>query len=144
MVAFLSSLVATGLMLGICIAIGRRRPPGTELTWGEAFVAATFVFMLMLLAYGVVPNQWLAWADNELKWRKDAFFFGNGIAFFGRGRIEMPKEVVRDLIASVIYVVALVAHVKLWMWWQARGRPKPAVEQPRSAFGRPLVRKVEA
>ena len=45
---------------------------GTPLTWGEAMVAATYVFFLMFWVYGVVPHQWLTWAQNELKWRSDA------------------------------------------------------------------------
>ena len=54
--AFFVSLAMLVIGIGICIRVGRRRPPGTPFTWGEAFLAATFVFGLMLLAYGVVPD----------------------------------------------------------------------------------------
>ena len=141
MVALIWSLVATAFMMGILFLVASRRPPGQPLTWAEAFLAAVFVMALMLLVYGIVPNQWLLWADNELAWRKDQFFFGeNGIQFFGRGRILIPKEVLRDLIATVIYVVALVAHVWLWLWWQKRGKARPAsTEIKESPYGRPLL-----
>jgi hypothetical protein len=69
------ALVASTLILvaGIVVVflVGSRRPPGTPVTWGEALVASTFVFGLMLLAYGIVPNQWLSYADRELLWRPD-------------------------------------------------------------------------
>ena len=71
MVAFAVSVALLVGGIGLCIAVGRRRPPGAPFTWGEALVAATFVFGLMLLGYGIVPNQWLKWADNELLWRSD-------------------------------------------------------------------------
>ena len=47
---------------------GRRRPVGAPLSWGEAIAAATLVFGLMFWSYGVVPHQWLQWANNELQW----------------------------------------------------------------------------
>ncbi|MDQ3569630.1 MAG: hypothetical protein M3396_03225 [Actinomycetota bacterium] len=151
MVAFISSLLITALMCLIVFAVGRTRPPGKALTWGEAIVAATFVFTLLLLIYGIVPNQWLLWADNELGWRKDAFglpnpfgksFFEGGIAFGGRGRILISKEAIRDVIAAGIYVVALGGQIAAWKWWQSRAEPTASSDVERSAYGRPLIRKV--
>src|SRR5437588_2981297 len=66
--------VALGiLVVGVALVffIGSRRPVGTPLTWGEAMLGGVAVFGLMLLAYGVVPNEWLRWADNQLLWRSD-------------------------------------------------------------------------
>lgn len=142
MIAFIAGLVAMAVMVAVIIRVGNRRPVGAPLTWGEAFAAGTFVFFLLFLAYGVVPHQWLSWADNELQWRRDSFFFGeDGITFFGKGAIQFPKEVLRDIIATILYVVFLVAQIVGWKWWQARGN-KTATDRPRlvSAFGRPLVK----
>ncbi len=152
MVAFLASLIITGAMVAAVVVVGRRRPPGTPLTWGEAFAAGTFMFALMLLLYGIVPNQWLQWADNELGWRSDLIgipnpfgkpWFSSGVSFGGRGRVTVTAETVRDVIASAIYVVGLLGQIVGWLWWQRRGtRPARVAEIPTSAFGRPLVRKV--
>ena len=151
MVAFIFSMVLMAAMVGIIVLVGRRRPPGTPLTWGEAFVGGTFVFALLFVAYGVVPHQWLAWADNELGWRSDSIgvptpfgrLWPEGLTFMGRGRLEITAQVIRDIIATVIYVVGFVGQIVGWLWWQKRGKktaPPPAIET--SAFGRPLVRKV--
>ena len=157
MVAFIASLVVTGLMIAIGIVVARRRRPGTPVTWGEGFVAGTFVFGLMLMCYGIVPDRWLRWADGELKWRSDAIgipvgplhflgnkenvLFGDGITFYGRGRILVTKEVLRDIVASLFYVVFGLGQIFLWLWWQKRGAAKPATpELETSAYGRPLVR----
>ena len=171
MIAFISSSVILFLLLGAIFSFGKRRPKGTPLTWGEAIVAALVVFSVLFLAYGVVPHQWLSWADGPLKWRNDAVgipagpfggllrrLFGakghyfsaeknvlwpNGITFFGRGKIIVAKQVLRDIIAANIYIVLLGVQIFVWSAWQKRGQAaaKKAVLEPTSSFGRPLVRK---
>ena len=151
MVAFVSTFLMLIIGVAVCLWVGHRRPIGTPLTWGEAFVGGTFAFGLMVLAYGVVPHQWLDWADNELAWRPDKLlmaFSGDGVAFNeaagdlgGRGRIIISYETLRDIIAATLYVVFLGVQMYLWAIWQKRGRAKAGIE-PTSRFGRPLIRKV--
>jgi hypothetical protein len=157
MVAFLASLLITGAMVAVLVLVARRREPGRPLTWGEAFVAATYVFTLLFLAYGVVPHHWLTYAGNELAWRSDKYgipigplqhlglknpMFGHGITFFGRGRLTITAAAVGDIIATLIYAVFVTANILGWLAWQRRGQRRaeqPAIET--SAYGRPLVRK---
>ncbi len=150
MVAFLASMIITVAMCGIVVFVGLRRPPGTPLTWGEAFVAGTFMFALMLMFYGVVPNQWLQWAGNELGWRSDSIgvptpfgrLWPEGLTFFGRGRVTITASAIGDIVAASFYIIFFVLQIVGWLWWQKRGKktaPPPAIEL--SAFGRPLVRK---
>ena len=134
MVAFVVSLFVTALMAGGVVWYARRRPPGTPLTWGEAMLGAVYVFALMFVAYGVVPNQWLLWADNELKWRADRVLLDTY-------PITVSYLVLRDLIAVAIYAVFLGGQIALWAVWQGRGKQKRAAELPTSTFGRPLVKK---
>ncbi len=166
MVAFFASLIVLILSVGATWEVGRRRKIGTPMTWGEAMVAAVWVFWLLFLAYGIVPHQWLTLADKELNWRKDSkgipagplrsllsgeshyyshksnAFWPNGVTFFGRGKIELNKEHVRDLVATVLYIVFLGTHIVLWLKWQNRGKAKAAKAalEPVSAFGRPLAK----
>lgn len=152
MAAFVSSIIAMILMVAVCLYVGARRPIGTPVTWGEAMVGGTWVFAIMLLAYGIVPHQWLAYADNELLWRPDKLLVGISSAgvvwgtdakdLGGTGRILINYQAIRDIIATVIYVVALGGQMYLWSVWQKRGRKKPGdVEAARSRFGRPVLRK---
>ena len=78
MVAFVVSFAIAILGMVVVHLYGKRRPVGTPLTWGEAIFAATFVFFLMFWAYGVVPNQWLQWANNELGWTPSKNFLTVG------------------------------------------------------------------
>ena len=164
MVAFVVSLVLT-IVGGVAVVLySRRRPPGTPLTWGEAMIAALFAFALMFVAYGIMPHQWLGYADNTLHWRKDKLgvpvgpignlfghtnndwisdknnvLFPNGVPLTN-GHLTITAEAIRDIIAVGLYLVALGGQIMLWSVWQKRGQERPK-ELPVSAYGRPLVKK---
>jgi hypothetical protein len=159
MVAFAASVVVLLLMVGVLLLVARRRTPGTPLSWGEAFVAATYVFGLLFIAYGVVPHQFLAMADNVFKWRSDKIGIPvGGIAIgshhlFSKPYLLFPKgiplshghfiitaQVLRDLIVTLIYGVLVGAQVYAWSWWQKRGKQAAGADVEKSAFGRPILR----
>ena len=139
MVAFLTSLVATIAITAGVMLYGRRRPVGAPLTWGEAMAGSVIVFLAIFLIYGVVPHQWLAFADNELGWRKDKIVMGPGDLIDKGLPFTVTYEAIRDIIAAGIYIVALGIQIALWAAWQNRGKKKPK-EIETSAFGRPLVK----
>jgi hypothetical protein len=169
-VSFYGSVLAVIVLTGAVFLYGKRRPVGTPVTWGEAIVGSTYIFGLLFLAYGIMPDAFLKWADGKtLNWRSDAvgipmgpvgkWFFGGmnnryisgsknvlfpkGITFGGRGRILVNKQHVRDAIAATLYIIMLGVNMKLWKLWQVRGKKaaaKAAIE-PVSSYGRPLVKK---
>ena len=160
MVAFLVSLLLSLAMVGVIVRVGRKRPVGTPLTWGEAFAASVFVFLLLFIVYGVVPHQFLVWADNELGWRNDkvgiplgplgqalngklgveeGLLFPEGIPL-PNGFFVVTAQVLRDLIAAGLYIVFLLGNIWMWLWWQKRDQKKPDQAEITSAYGRPLVR----
>ena len=128
----------------------------------EAFVAAVYLFALLLMVYAVVPDRWLRWADGDLKWRSDKIgiplgglgighyhifgmkkpylLFHKGITFGGRGKINVSAKTVEDIIVATMYIVFLVAQAGVWLWWQRRGKQVSKAVQKVSAYGRPLVR----
>jgi hypothetical protein len=65
-----------------------------------------------------------------------------GITFFGRGRILLNAEHIRDVVAATIYILMLAAQFMLWAFWQKRGKvAKQRAEREAlttSAYGRPL------
>lgn len=132
-----SSLIAIVMSLAI-IPYRKRRPVGTPLTWGEAMVAATYVFFLFFWVYGVVPNQWMLLADNEWSWRPDRMVYGP-FGIVDALPFDVNYEHLRDLVVVTMYGIIFVANVVLWMVWQNRGKEK-APEVPTSTYGRPLVR----
>jgi hypothetical protein len=169
-VAFYGSFLGLLVCVGAIMAYGKRRPVGTPVTWGEAIVGGLAIFAVMFLAYGIVPDVFLKWADGKLNWRSDAVgipagklhdilnkgadnfwynheknvLFPNGLSFGGRGRLGISKQTIRDILAANIYIVFLGAHMKLWVAWQKRGKKAAELAkiEPTSSFGRPLVKKV--
>ena len=145
MVAFVASLIVTAVIVGGILAYQERRPAGQVLTWGEAMMGSLIVFFLMFWVYGVVPHQWLTWADNELNWRVDKIFVGPGGILEsqqdgGWSPIRINYVVLRDLIAVGIYLVALGGNIWMWSAWQKRGDQQAPKPVERSRFGRPLVK----
>lgn len=139
MVAFVSSLILSVAMTAGIVWYGKRRPADTYLTWGDAIRGSTFVFALIFLAYGVVPHQFILWADGELNWRADRLIAGPGEILLDLP-FDISYQTIRDIIVANIYVVFAVVNMMLWAWWQKRGAPKPAEEIEESTYGRPLVR----
>ncbi|QGG93795.1 hypothetical protein [Actinomarinicola tropica] len=139
MVAFVVSILIAVVLTAAIFPYMKRRPVGTPLTWGEAMFAAVYVFFILFWIYGVVPHQWLMLADNEWGWRPDALVLGPGSETATWLPLTFTKETFRDLIAVVIYGIALVANVVVWMMWQNRGKTT-APEVETSRYGRPLVK----
>jgi hypothetical protein len=132
--------------MGAIVLYGRRRPVDAPLTWGEAIVAATGVFGLFFLAYGIVPHQWLQWANNELGWTPSKIFAEEGkweIFNAPMPPFKIDYEKLRDLIVVLIYGFYLTMHVAMWAIWQNRGKRAEARAQRElepSTYGRPLVK----
>jgi hypothetical protein len=143
MVAFaVSMVIALGGFYAAVIVQGKRRPVGAYLTWGEAIAASTAAFFLMFWSYGVVPHQWLTYANNELGWTPAKVLWTAGE--IEPAGIPLPPftvsyENISHLIVVGIYGLFLTLHVMAWVLWQNRGTAKPA-ELPTSDYGRPLVK----
>ncbi len=145
MVAFVVSCIIAVAITGGIVAYAKRRPVDAQVTWGEAMLGSLVVFFLMFWVYGVVPHQWLTWADNELNWRVDKIFVGPGGILEsqqdgGWSPIRITYVVIRDIIAVAIYGVGIAGNMMLWSMWQKRGETQAAKPTRRSAFGRPLIR----
>ncbi len=139
MVAFVISVMISVLLVAPIMVYARRRPIDAELTWGEAMVAATYVFFLLFWVYGVVPHQWLQWADSELNWRPDRTVAGPGNILADALPFTVTYRTLRDLIVTGIYGVGFVGMVVVWVGWQSRGELAPK-EIETSRYGRPLVK----
>ncbi len=143
--AFLVSLIASiVLSLGI-VAYGRRRPVGKPVSWGEAMVGSTYVFLVLFITYGIMPHQWITHADTDLVWTKDKIIFGPGDilkpeSLGGWLPLTQQYEAIRDTVVVLLHAVFFGLHIWIAVWWQKRGDAKQK-ELPVSTYGRPLVKK---
>jgi len=139
--------VMLGGLLAIALAaVASRdlRSPDRTTTWAEAMTGALAVTVLFTLIYGVIPHEWLTFANSYLNMSSDRF-----ISWPLERLVKLPYSAIRDTVAALIYVVGIGANVVLWVKWQERLAPKPepaegegAAEVIRtSRFGRPLKAK---
>lgn len=124
----------------------KRRSVDRETTWGEAMVGSAYVFFIMFIAFGIVPHQWLTYAENERSWTAEKLFFGLGgavkpIAEGGWFPFTLTYRTISDSIAAIIYIVFLGAMTGLWGMWQTRGKKTSGTEVVKSTYGRPLVKR---
>ena len=144
------SVVALMVLLVPFFWMAHTREPGASMTWGEAMVAAVYAFFVLFWLYGVVPHEYLNWADSELSWRPDKKLIGpeGSWASWWTGWKRVPltihKQIFRDLIVVNIYVVGLGGFIWAAAFWNDRAKKAAAVAaiEPVSAYGRPLVAKV--
>ncbi|MFT7601595.1 MAG: hypothetical protein ACI8TP_004554 [Acidimicrobiales bacterium] len=147
MVALVASTLIAVIMAGGIEWYAKRRPAGAPVTWAEAMVGSVYVFFVMFLVFGVVPHQWLTLAENEWSFRADRLFDAGGLikakSQGGWFPFEVTLRVVSDSIAAIIYIVFLGGLQTMWGRWQKRGdrANTQAAAIPKSAYGRPLVRK---
>ena len=142
MIAFATSLLLALAGNAAVLLYSKRRPVGAPLSWGEAMAAAIFAFIVFNLWYGVVPHQWITLADNEWNWRSDRLVYGPWDVLRPNRFLPMTihYQVLRDIVVTLIYGIALGLHVFHWAQWQDRAKPKAEVV-PTTTYGRPLARK---
>jgi hypothetical protein len=146
--AFINAVLAMVLLTAMVVLYMPMRPVGTRLSWGEAMVAAVFVFLFMAVGYGVLPDQWIdlcaywGWDDPTRTIAGDDAVWGwvaELFTWFPFNKWKVNYIHIRDIVVVLIHVVAIGLNVVLWGMWQKRGEPKAAIE-PTSDFGRPLLR----
>ncbi len=143
--AFLFSFVVTTAMSLVVIPIGQRRKFDRKATWGEAMLGSAYIFMVLFLAFGVVPHQFIDHADKELGWRRDKLVYGpfnilKSDTVGGSFPITISYEAIRDIIVVVIHVFYIGLMIYLFSWWQKRGLVTTK-EVVSSSYGRPLTKK---
>src|SRR4029079_2090070 len=142
----LLALVAHGLLM---VASRQPKPADYKATWAECFLGAVGTFALMTLAYGVIPHEWLTYANGYLKWGDTSkFVWRSGqdmLIFPWHWPFNLDCPALRDIVVSMIYGAMLTLNIALFVLWQKRNVvvEKPAQDATpakRSRFGRPLRR----
>ena len=144
--AFLFSFILSTVGALLVLPYAKRRPKGTPTSWGEAMLASVYVFGLMFIAFGIVPDKFIAHAAAELGWTKTLIIYGPGDIFKpqalgGNFPFTMSYEAIRDIVVVIIHVWYFGLLIFLWSVWQKRGDGTPSKAIATSSFGRPLVKK---
>ncbi len=146
------------LVVGVVVIqiLCKRPKPKEPSTWAQSMLGAVISFALMLLAYGTVPHEWLTFANGYLKWDTthflirgrevgESYLLSNGHWFLP---INVPLAAIKDIVATLIYVVLVTVNCKLFVKWQKRplapvadAATAPDVSAGTSAYGKPMTAK---
>ena len=143
----ISSVLALLVVAWLFYMCTRPKSP-KPLTWAKAMLGAVGSFAAMILVYGVVPDEWMQFADSQWNWSQSR-------TFEEIGPITINYRALKDTVAVLIYVFFFAIQITVGILWQKR---KPASEVARAAtaeepetkaprpagmsrFGRPLSRR---
>lgn len=139
------------LLMTVPIVIALRRPKSDRpTTWAQAMAGAVYVFAMMLLAYAVIPSEFITFADKYLLWGTNKYIVKSTTAIplndAWNWPISIDMKAIRDIVVVGIYVVFFAANIAFIVLWQKRKTASEVegaapVAVGRSRFGRPLKAK---
>lgn len=135
----LVSLAGVFLLLGgIALAYLYEKP----LTWARAAVGAGLFTALMIVLFGIIPNQWLTYTQAVWEWTDQKLWIKIPTGLLGGNQVNISAAAMKDIVSGT-YAVIVTAGVAITMIrWQKRDEIRAAKEKEDagdvSAFGRPL------
>jgi hypothetical protein len=124
--------------IGLAAAYGVIRTPkkSTEpSTWVQVIVGAMFVWFMFALGYGVIPHEWLTFANSYLNFDSSSFLMHkNRILHF-----DITRDKAADAVAALIYVVVLGLNIFFFAAWQKRKVAEPATDGAVAADSGPIT-----
>jgi hypothetical protein len=114
-----------------------------KLTWARASFAAFLAWMALVFYFGIVPSEWLNFAQTELEWSPQTVAFAIPSWLVLGNTVEISFGAIKDIISMGYHIVMLGAAAVFALEIQKikQGRPASAVKpEPVSPYGRPLVK----
>jgi hypothetical protein len=143
------SIIFIILLIPVVVAL-RQPKPERPMTWAQAMFYAFYTFALMLLAYAIIPHEYITFSDKYLQWSTDKYVIKSTTQIPFMHAWNWPASInlqaMRDVLVVGIYLVFFAGNIALFVKWQGRktkaesSDEKPAVVG-RSRFGRPLKAK---
>jgi hypothetical protein len=114
-----------------------------RMTWARAVFAAVMTWVELVLIFGMIPSEWLSFAQTDLDWSSQKVFFTIPPILVLGNDVDISYAVIKDSISMGYHIVMLVggAIFALQLQKMRAGRPASAEKpEPKSPYGRPLVR----
>ena len=138
--AYLTIFAASQMMVigGVFLWILNQR-----MTWARAVFAAFITWLELVIIFGMVPSEWLNYAQTDLDWSSQRIAFVVPPVLVLGNTVEISYAVLKDSISMGYHLVMLgvAAVFALQLQKMKQGRPASAEKpQKKSPYGRPLVR----
>jgi hypothetical protein len=113
-----------------------------EMTWARAAIGATVFSALMMLIFGIIPNEWLTLTQATLAWTPQKTLITIPSFLTLNNEIAFSYAALKDALLQGYVVSALVAVPLAMYWWQGREEraAKAPPPEPVSSYGRPLTK----
>lgn len=114
-----------------------------KMTWARATVAGMITWLALVFFFGIVPSEWLSFAQTDLDWSGQRVAVTIPAILVLGNTVEISWAVVKDSISMGYHLVMLGVAAVLALQVQKikEGRPASAVPaEKKSPYGRPLVK----
>lgn len=114
-----------------------------RMTWARAAIAAVIVWMSLVFYFGMVPSEWLNFAQTDLDWSSQRTAVAIPPFLILGNEIEISWAVVKDSIQMgySLGLLGFAAVLALQIQKIKEGRPAGAAPtEQKSPYGRPLVK----
>jgi hypothetical protein len=114
-----------------------------RMTWARAVFAAFVTWLELVIIFGMVPSEWLNYAQTDLDWSSQRIALVVPPILVLGNTVEISYAVLKDSISMGYHIVMLGAGVVFALQLQKmkQGRPASADKpEKKSPYGRPLVR----
>lgn len=114
-----------------------------KMTWARATVAAMIAWIALVFYFGMVPSEWLNYAQTDLDWSSQRVAVTIPPFLVLGNTVELSWAMLKDSISMGYHIVGLVAAGVLGLQIQKIKEGRPASAAPvekRSPYGRPLVK----
>ncbi len=114
-----------------------------RMTWARALFAATITWVELVLIFGMVPSEWLNYAQTDLDWSSQRVALVIPSVLVLGNDVALSYAVLKDSISMGYHIVMLGAAAVFAIQLQKmkQGAPAAAAKpEPTSPYGRPLVK----
>jgi len=114
------------------------------MTWARAALGAFLFTALMIILYGIIPNQWLTYTQAVWEWTPQKLWVTIPKALIGGNDVSISAAAVKDVVSGTYVVVVTGAVAAAMIRWQKRDEYRAAREkraaatEPTSVYGRTL------
>lgn len=113
-----------------------------KMTWARATFAAFVTWIELVILFGIVPSEWLNFAQTDLDWsnQREAFVIPPWLVL--GNEVGVSLAALKDAISMGYHIVLLGAGAVFAIQLQKmkEGRPAAAAVAKTSPYGRPLVK----
>jgi hypothetical protein len=113
------------------------------MTWARAVFAAVIAWVELVIIFGMVPSEWLNFAQTDLDWSGQRIALTIPSWLVLGNEVALSYAVLKDSISMGYHIVMLAASAVFALQLQKMKQGAPAsAEKPEqvSPYGRPLIR----